>query len=132
MIAHSAMFDMTGTTLDPLGIRRRLDRKQWGVPSPFGPDGWLYDSVDGKARIIVTAGDHIGGDWWHASISRADVMPSYDDLVLLHKAVWPDGWAYQVFAPPADHVNIHARALHLWGRPDGRRELPNFGELGTI
>jgi hypothetical protein len=123
------------TTLDPLGIRRRLGRKQWSVPEPFGPDGWIIDDHT-DARVIVTAAEHQVAhefqEWWHASISRIHQMPSYEDLALLHAAVWPDGWAYQLFTPPAAHVNIHEYALHLWGRPDGRAMLPNFGEAGSI
>ena len=124
------------TTLDPLQIRRRLDRKVWGVPVPFGPDGWLMDTIADEprqvGRIIITAADHPeSGEWWHASISRV-YMPTYDDLAMLHKAVWPVGWAYQCFAPPEHHVNIAEYALHLWGRPDGEAMLPNFGELGSI
>jgi hypothetical protein len=37
-----------------------------------------------------------------------------------------------VFAPPSEHVNIHDHALHLWGRLDGARVLPDFGRFGTI
>ncbi|MEU4804392.1 hypothetical protein [Actinosynnema sp. NPDC023587] len=40
--------------------------------------------------------------------------------------------ALQVFVPPAEHANFHPRALHLWGRGDGRRMLPDFGSAGTI
>lgn len=123
------------STLDPLGMRRRLGRDEWGVPVEFGPAGWRFDALDGSARIIVTDSElPTGLDCWrHASISRLDSMPTYDDLVLLHAAAWPDGHAYQVFVPPSEHVNIHAHALHLWGRPDGRRMLPDFtGGLGSI
>lgn len=120
------------TSFDPLVIRRRLGRKEWGAPFEFGPDGWLFDHRDEVARIIVSAADWRDGRVWiHASISRP-VMPTYEDLCLMHRAVWPDGWAYQVFAPPSDHVNIHDRALHLWGRPDGSAVLPNFGMYGSI
>lgn len=120
------------TTLDALGIRRRLGRCDWYSPREFGHDGWIYDSVIPGAHIIVTAAELYGAEWWHASISRP-TMPTYDDLQRLHRAVWTNGWAYQVFAPPADHVNIHATALHLWGAPDGEPpRLPNFGALGTI
>lgn len=59
-------------------------------------------------------------------------MPTYDDLCLLHRAVFKDGYAYQVFAPPSRHVNIHQYALHLWGRSDGKPVLPEFGCEGTI
>jgi hypothetical protein len=40
--------------------------------------------------------------------------------------VFGDRWAYQVFAPPADHINLHNFALHLWGRLDGKPVLPDF------
>jgi hypothetical protein len=118
------------TIIDALGIRRRLGAQRWSLPMRFG-DGWRYDSVPAGARVIVTCADYGDGvDWVHASVSRVDVMPSYDDLTMLHAAVFVDGWAYQVFAPPAEHVNIHARALHLFGRLDGRPALPDF-TLGT-
>lgn len=121
--------------LDPLGIRKRLGRDDWGAPKEFGPDGWSFDNYDGRSRIIVTCSDlpddlrlHV-----HASISHAGWMPDYDDLVKLHEAVWNGkGYAYQVFAPPEAHVNIHPTALHLWGLLDGTRLLPNFGYAGSI
>lgn len=126
------------STIPILNIRRRLGRETWGVPAEMGPDGWILTSTDGTGRIILTAGpaadDEAGehGDWRHASMTRAETTPSYEDLVALHAAVWPNGYAYQVFAPPAAHINIHARALHLWGRPDGTICLPDFGAQGTI
>ena len=123
------------STIDPLELRRRLDRKVWGIPELWGPDGWRIDTIRGPhGRIIVTADSpkpEFRG-FIHASISRKDELPSYDDLVLLHKAVWPEGYAYQVFAPPSQHVNIHPYALHLWGRHDGAPVLPEFGKYGTI
>ncbi len=118
-------------TVDGLGIRLRRGRKEWGVPIPFGPDGWMFEGRLEPGRIIVTAAAHELDEWVHASISRPQ-MPTYDDLCLLHAAVFPGGWSYQLFAPPDDHVNIMATALHLWGRPDGRPMLPNFGEWGSI
>lgn len=122
------------TSFRPLDIRRSLGKHDWGIPREFGPDGWIFDNRDGQSRIIISAGPHPdSGEWWHASISHTTWMPSYDELVLLHKAVWgTTGWAYQVFAPSTDHVNIHSFALHLWGRPDGSAILPNFGIDGTI
>lgn len=126
-----------------VGRLRNETRAKWQPPFEFGPDGWSVDenpAPDYGRRIIVTLGplplaDDLDDEsqWWlHASISRRDRIPSYDDLVALHKSIWPDGWSYQVFAPPRAHVNIHAHALHLWGRLDGRAELPNFGAHGTI
>jgi hypothetical protein len=121
-------------TLDPLAIRKSLGRKTWGVPIPFGPAGWQFDTTAPRAgRIIVTLGPppFEDDDWLHASISRP-TMPTYQDLTQLHEAVWGHGWAYQCFAPPSAHVNIHEHALHLYGRPDGQAVLPNFGALGSI
>src|SRR5262245_21524487 len=122
---------MVSTSIDALAVRRILGRDEWGIPQPFGPDGWSLISRD--ASVLITCAYHDGAEWLHASIARPDHMPTYDDLVLLHQAVWRGhGWAYQVFAPTADHVNIHRYALHLWGRLDGKPILPNFGALGSI
>lgn len=125
-------------TLNGFDIRRRLGKKVYGVPEQFGPDGWALTRLDGKGRVIVTAShapddeEEARGVWLHASVSRTDRMPNYKELTELHAAVWPDGYAYQVFAPPGAHINIHPRALHLWGRPDGDIELPDFGIYGSI
>jgi hypothetical protein len=128
----------------------RLSAARWMPPRPtfMGPGSWYVDEAteQGYRRVILTYGPSaewirdatddatpaLEDMWLHASISRPETMPSYDDLVLLHKSVWPDGWSYQVFAPPAEHVNIHPFALHLWGRLNGTAALPNFGALGSI
>ncbi len=112
-------------SLSGLDIRRRLGRENWDVPQPFG-DGWTFKHLCGNGSVIVTCADHDGDDWIHASIAWNDETPTYEDLKLLHKAVFVDGWAYQVFAPSSDHVNIHQHALHLWGRLDGKPVLPDF------
>lgn len=119
-------------SVDGLRIRRVLGRDDWLPPGPFGPDGWSCMRRDRTASVIASASDIDGHEWVHASIARPDRMPTYDDLVLLHRACFGDGWAYQCFAPPADHVNIHEFALHLWGRLDGQAVLPNFGAGGSI
>lgn len=114
------------TSLDPLGIRRLLGRSTWSAPRPFGPAGWYFDNRGERGRIIVTVDSRTDADWIHASLSWVDRMPTYDDLKHLHAAVFGGGWAYQVFAPTADHVNIHSTALHLFGRTDGAPVLPDF------
>ena len=118
---------ITPTSLNALDIRRRLGRGNWSTPTPFGPDGWKFVALDGTGSIILTVCDQDDGhDWIHASIAHPDQMPTYDDLKHLHAAVFGDGWAYQLFAPPSDHVNIHEYALHLFGRLDGKPALPDF------
>lgn len=121
-------------TLNPLLIRQRLGRKQWGVPERFGPDGWKFDHLHQPSRIIVSVAPQDDGvEWIHASMSHDNGgrIPTYEDLLDLHHAVFGAGWAYHVFAPRTEHVNIH-EVLHLWGRLDGEPALPNFGRFGTI
>jgi hypothetical protein len=85
-------------------------------------------------------GDELGDHWMHASVVKWEgkrggkqLMPDYEDLVLLHRAIFGRRrFAYQVFAPIAVHVNIHPMALHLWGRSDGVNMLPDFGIGGSI
>lgn len=125
---------MTGH-VDGLRLRRVLGRDAWLPPEPFGPDGWTMASRDNEASVVVTCSDHPdeAGEWVHASWARVDRIPTYEELCLLHRAVWGDtGYAYQVHVPVAHHVNIHEYALHLWGRLDGAPVLPEFGMAGSI
>lgn len=82
--------------------------------------------------IVVTQSDWDGVEWLHASIAYS-TTPTYDDLALLHRAVFGrKRYAYQVFAPESDHIDIHENALHLWGRADGAIITPDFGMWGMI
>lgn len=120
-------------SLDPLAIRRRLGRSEWAAPIPFGQDGWGFLHQNNLGSVLATCAEYNGDDWVHASIAWRSQTPSYADLKLLHAAVFREGWAYQVFAPPSDHVNIHEYALHLFGRLDGLAVLPDFTEgTGSI
>lgn len=116
------------TNFNPLAIRRALGGPTtWAPPQAHGPDGWKFVNRNGVTSLIVScAPQDDGHEWVHGSIAHATHMPTYDDLKLLHRVVFGGGWAYQVFAPPSDHVNIHSFALHLWGRLDGKPALPDF------
>lgn len=132
---------MTGhNCMDPLRIRNVLGRKEWYPPEMYPQhsnqpgQGYQFDSRDGR-RILVTAWREDGADWIHASISHHDAaaMPTYDDLKLLHRAIWGGvGHSYQVFVPEDKHINIRSNVLHLWGKADGQPVLPDFGKYGTI
>ncbi|WP_037141732.1 DUF7694 domain-containing protein [Rhodococcoides fascians] len=121
------------STIDALQIRAKLGRRDYLPPQQFGPDGWRFVHARHNGSVIVSAFEWDDNtEWIHASMTRRDATPSYEDLKLLHRAVFGDGWAYQVFAPERGHVNIHEHALHLWGAADGSIQLPDFGRLGSI
>jgi hypothetical protein len=120
------------TSINALRVRKVLGRANFHPPEPFGPDGWYFTHHNGTTSVIVSCADFDGIEYLHASVADQTEMPTYDDLCWLHKAVFRDGYAYQVFAPRAQHVNIHGHALHLWGRLDGKPVLPEFGSEGTI
>lgn len=116
-----------------LQIRRRMGVDLWRPSRPFGDDGWVMDNVGSDQRIIVSYHGVLDGHHWlHASISnRYEGLPSHDDMARLHRAVWGEaGWAYEIRAPIGSHINIHPRALHLWGRLDGQPALPDFAGGG--
>lgn len=104
-------------------------RWTWGA---FGPDGICGQEHASGKTVIATASEYTGTEWCHASVTVPGRLPSYHDLCALHDALWPHGFAYQVFAPPEKHVNLHTGCLHLWGRADGANVLPDFGRWGTI
>lgn len=84
-------------------------------------------------RVGVSAFAHDGHIWIHASISRRDRVPSYDDLCMLKNVVFgPNRICAQVFECEKNHVNIHPFCLHLWGpNMESVWPLPRFTE-GTI
>lgn len=106
----------------------------------FGPQGFSADIARGgdHGSLIVTQSDYPDEpvEWLHASIAWADRLPTYDELGLVHRAIFGrKRYAYQVFAPESAHVNIHPNALHLWGRVDGRPALPMaalIDEMGSV
>lgn len=125
------------STIQPLRIRRDFEHMsglKWAPPYEFGV-GWKFDQLgdDGMPAmdVLVTLGRFDEQLWIHASIARPTRMPDYEELTMLYRAVF-SGPAYQCFVPPAEHIDLHPYALHLWGRDDGERVLPNFGHLGTI
>lgn len=129
-LSHLALLDC-----DPTHLYRALRRaglRPW-PPEAYGPAGIIVTFRARAGSVIVSQCEVDGAQWIHASLAWADRMPTYDDLVTLKAGVFGDQReAYQVFPPKARHVNIHAHALHLWGRADGGRVLPDFGAAGTI
>ena len=130
-------YEAEGLDVDIPLLLKALHRLGPGLPSAHGPCGVgirLYaSSAVCNGSVIVSQAEHDGAEWIHASIARETFMPTYADLVILKQGAFgPGRYAYQVFPPASHHVNIHERALHLWGRADGKPALPEFGKDGTI
>lgn len=100
---------------------------QWRLVDRGG-DGAAYKRVDGLAVIASASLQQDGKRWLHVSLSRANRLPSYEDLAHVKRVfVGEDRFAVQVFAPKAQHVNLHAYCLHLWCCLDGH-PLPDFSQ----
>lgn len=127
---------MISTSFNILAIRRTLGLDRFLPPEEFGPDGWRLVGTERTESVILSAFRLADDDtdWIHASWAGPGRVPSYEEMILLHRAVWGDtGYSYQVQAPVAQHINIHPNALHIWGRRDGKSILPEFGSiLGSI
>lgn len=128
---------MTAPTLliDPLRIRSILGRKEWTAPREFLTDsgdraGWWLDRIDGSASVIVGATVIDGVDYFTAAIGCAGRTPDCADLELLHRAVFGDGYAYQVFPPPPRFPGPPSRTARLRGRVDGKPALPQHPHPG--
>ena len=124
--------------IEVIGVRRQ------------GPMGVLMalanHTLEVRGSLIATQSNHPYAadpdvEWLHASLAWQTQMPSYEDLQLLHRAVFGRRrYAYQVFAPAEKHIDgstrdglpAHEFALHLFGRVDGKPVLPEFGMFGHI
>ena len=61
-----------------------------------------------------------GSHWYHVSLSRKAILPSYDDMVKVKSLfIGDEREAIQVFPPRSQRVNDHPNCLHLWHRIDG-------------
>lgn len=104
----------------------------WQIIDAWG-DGWRYRTRDGLAVIVSTAQYEDGREWMHISVSRKDRLPSWDDLKHVKEViVGNDRYAYQVFPPASQYVNIHQFCLHMWAPLTGSLPVPEFGSEGTI
>lgn len=103
--------------------------KGWTVIQRWG-EGWALAQVDGGLRVIVDCEIKTDGSpWLHVSVSRKSWTPTHDDMALVKAAfIGEDRYAYSVWPPRSQYVNIHAHCLHLWARADSGdgRVLPEF------
>lgn len=98
-------------------------------------DGCLYARSHGALRgviVIVSVSEEEGQVWLHVSASKANAMPSYNDLCAIKDLfVGAERKAIEIHAPRSKHVNINPHVRHLWCRLDGDA-LPEFSVAGSI
>lgn len=107
------------------------------------PKSWQHTNTQGEClaffvsplgQVGVSCGNWEGVPYIHASLVKAEGLPTYEEMCALKDAVFgPNRYACQIHPPESEHVNIHSRCLHLWGplRP-AQWPLPKFGRHGTI
>ena len=96
----------------------------WSILPPFPVGSPLFGVKSfhrtGDKLVVLCTASRWTGDlitdrvWLHVSLSRANRMPSYQDMCDVKSLfIGPDRKAHQVFAEESQHVNIHAYCLHL-------------------
>lgn len=106
--------------------------KGWEVIKQWG-DGFAVRQISGGLRVIVDCETKEDGrEWLHVSASREKWNPTHEDMALVKRDfIGEDRYAYSVWAPSHNHVNIHPYCLHLWAlmdSPDGK-VLPEFSAI---
>lgn len=103
--------------------------KGWEVLQAWGEDGFALRERGGGLRVLIDCEEKLDGNRWiHVSFSRKDWTPNHADTVKVKEAFIGDRYAYVVYPPKSEYVNIHAHCLHLWSRwgDDNGQVLPEF------
>ena len=80
----------------------------------------FFTSTD-DLRVMLTLEE---GGWLHMSVSRPDVLPTWDELKMVKQLWLGDRFAVQIFPPKEHWLNFHEYTLHLFCRVDGEPILP--------
>jgi hypothetical protein len=103
--------------------------KGWEIMQRWG-DGYALRS-NGLRVIVDCEPKNDGSQWLHVSVSRAGWTPSHADMHRVKNDFIGNRYAYSVWPPEDQYVNIHAHCLHLWARWDETdgRVLPEFSAV---
>lgn len=86
-------------------------------------EGGAFALKVGKQTLRIIAS--WGGGWDHVSVSLPHRCPTWEEMETVKRAFFQDHEAaYQIHAPPADHVNIHPYTLHIWRPQAGGIPMP--------
>ena len=104
--------------------------KNWHYLGKWG-DGHCFAHKNGL-RVIIDC--EVKADlrrWVHVSMSRLKWNPSHEDMAMVKRAfIGNDRYAYSVWPPEEQYVNIHKHCLHIWALAEGDgRSLPEFSNV---
>ena len=106
----------------------------WRITRPWGL-GYALQHPNGL-RVIIDCSQKDDDRWWvHISVSFAKRTPGHADMAMVKRDFLGDRYAYAVWPPREEYVNIHPHCLHLWALIDdgNGRALPEFsGEVPGI
>lgn len=101
--------------------------RYWGglVPGKYvNTRAWL--TGDGL-KVIASVEEWGGRLWLHASTSRENRLPSWEELKMVKDFVMGrETLALQVLPPASKYVNLHPFCLHLWRALEGPDPVPDF------
>jgi len=98
------------------------------MPSTEVPKSWAFVGstaagatfMHRKSRLaVILSIDALddGSVWLHASCSRRDRLPSWDDLrAVKNTFIGPEVEAFQCLPRESEYVNLMPHCLHLWAR----------------
>lgn len=109
---------------------------EWRREANHGPL-MVYRSRLGLLVLLSVQVEVDGKRWIHASMSRRNRLPDYNDMVRVKDTfIGVDRTAVQIFPSRDRHINIHPNCLHLWScldaevMPDFRHRDPLTGAIG--
>lgn len=101
----------------------------WKGPEadPATPAG-IFWWVRSHLLVFVSPWNAADGTLWlHASVSRRDRCPTYDELTEVRGHLFrPSDTVLHVWPPADEHFSFHPYCLHLWTPMDGSRPIPDL------
>lgn len=90
-------------------------------PEDCGGFFWVRSDIDGHPLKVIASRwngsiiDPMNPPWDHASISRNDRCPTWEEMEQIKRLFFlPEEIAMQLHVPPADHISLHPYCLHIW------------------
>lgn len=109
-------------------VAPRVLPAKWTRGDVYINAAWYFSRTGLRTCLEVEYQD--GELWIHASTSRADRTPSYEEMREVKRIFFGDERkAIMVFPPKNQHYNYHPYCLHLFG-PLARDPLPDFRTAG--